>query len=84
MEMPTMEMLIKLTKVKELRGVGNSYIYNAISEGTFPTPVKLGRASLWIYREVAEMNAAAIQELSKEETRALVSRLLEERKKGAK
>jgi len=45
--------LITLHLVKEMTGVGSSYIYKEIAEDRFPKPVKLGtKASRWISAEI--------------------------------
>jgi prophage regulatory protein len=41
-------MLVRLTEVCELIGVGRSTIYKWVNEGTFPAPVKVSeRAVRW-------------------------------------
>lgn len=35
-------------------GTSRSFIYEEISKGTFPAPVKLGRASRWSAAEISE------------------------------
>lgn len=45
--------LIGLKEVRRIAGVGRSYIYEAMSAGTFPKSVKIGPNSVrWIESEV--------------------------------
>lgn len=45
--------LWRLPRVKQTAGLGSSRIYELVSEGKFPKPVKLGpRASAWVSTEV--------------------------------
>lgn len=44
--------LIKLPEVCRQAGFGKSAIYEMISAGTFPEPIKLGCASRWSQLEV--------------------------------
>ncbi|WP_236247390.1 helix-turn-helix transcriptional regulator [Pseudomonas tohonis] len=44
--------LIKLPEVCRQAGFGKSAIYEMISAGTFPGPIKLGCASRWSQLEV--------------------------------
>ncbi|MCY1301886.1 Prophage CP4-57 regulatory protein (AlpA) [compost metagenome] len=44
--------LIKLPEVCRQAGFGKSAIYEMITEGTFPAPIKLGCASRWSQIEV--------------------------------
>lgn len=44
--------IIRLPEVSQLVGLGKTAIYERIKEHTFPSPIKLGRASGWIKEEV--------------------------------
>ena len=45
--------ILRLTSVMELTGLARSTIYYKITEGTFPSPIKLSkRASGWLESEV--------------------------------
>lgn len=44
--------IIRLPEVCERVGLGKTAIYGRIKEHTFPSPIKLGRASGWIEEEV--------------------------------
>ena len=47
--------ILRLPGVKERIGLGKSYIYQKIKEGTFPRPVSLGvdrRAVGWLEHEI--------------------------------
>ena len=47
--------ILKLPTVMEKTGCGRSTIYKKISEGDFPTPIKLGERSVgWVEAEVDE------------------------------
>ncbi|WP_420884221.1 helix-turn-helix transcriptional regulator [Shewanella chilikensis] len=47
--------LLRLKQVMDCTGLGRSSIYNYISEGRFPKPVKLGpRIVAWVGAEVEE------------------------------
>jgi prophage regulatory protein len=71
-----MEKILRLTSVIEATGDSRSKIYDNISHGTFPSPVKIGvRASGWIAREIDAVNRARIAGKAEPEIRDLVSRL---------
>jgi len=44
--------IIRLPEVSERVGLGKTAIYSRIKDHTFPSPIKLGRASGWIEEEV--------------------------------
>lgn len=44
--------MLKFEAVSSQVGLGRTAIYRMIGAGTFPAPVKLGRASRWSQREV--------------------------------
>lgn len=44
--------LLKFKAVSSQVGLGRTAIYRMIGAGSFPAPVKLGRASRWSQREV--------------------------------
>lgn len=47
------ENFLRLPQVMSRTGMGRSYIYQKIREGSFPTPIPLGRrASVWLKSEV--------------------------------
>ena len=46
--------LLRLPEVKAKTGLARSTIYRDIQNGSFPRPVKLGRASAWPDNEVRE------------------------------
>lgn len=55
-------------------------IYNAVKEGLFPKPVKIGqRAVGWPLSDVHAINAARIAGLTNEQIRALVAQLHSQR-----
>lgn len=51
-----MVLITKLTKLSD------KWFYKMIQEGKFPKPVKFGRSSRWIEREVKEWLEARINE----------------------
>ena len=62
-----LERFLRLKTVKEITGRSTSSIYEAISAGTFPKPVKLNPESrrspvAWIESEVRAWQAARIAE----------------------
>jgi prophage regulatory protein len=47
------ETILRLPAVRERVGLSRSSIYDAIAEGSFPSPIKLGeRASGWLSSEI--------------------------------
>lgn len=46
--------LMRLPDVKHATGLGRTSIYEAVSRGTFPRPVKLGRLSAWPDSEIRQ------------------------------
>ncbi len=56
--------------------------YARIQDGTYPPPVKIGRMSVWIDREMAAVNEAIIAGRSDDEIRQLVADLVAKRTAG--
>jgi prophage regulatory protein len=76
--------LLRLPTVLALRGRAKSGHYVDIQAGLFPPPVRCGeRSAAWPAGEVLAINAARIAGKSDAEIRALVGRLVAERKKAA-
>lgn len=44
--------ILRLPAVRELVGLSRSGIYARIQAGTFPSPIKMGKASGWIEAEI--------------------------------
>lgn len=44
--------LISISEVMRKTGMGRTWIYNAVSQGSFPIQVKIGKRSLWIEDEI--------------------------------
>jgi prophage regulatory protein len=44
--------LQRLQQVKNRTGMGRSWIYASVANGTFPAPLKIGRASVWDSRAI--------------------------------
>lgn len=62
-------------------GVRDTCICNWILDGIFPPPIKMGlRATAWLDSEVAAITAAMAAGQTKTELRALVIRLIADRK----
>ncbi|WP_231387848.1 helix-turn-helix transcriptional regulator [Pseudomonas nitroreducens] len=49
-----MDRLLKITEVSGLVGLGKSAIYDMITAGSFPAPIKIGCASRWSLLEVLQ------------------------------
>jgi prophage regulatory protein len=47
------ERLLKLRHVLELTALSRATLYRRMEQGTFPRPVKFGRASRWVASEIA-------------------------------
>ncbi|MET0049237.1 MAG: AlpA family phage regulatory protein [Sedimenticola sp.] len=73
--------LLRLPHVLDKTGVSKTVFYKEIREGLFTPPLPLvgTRTSTWPEHEVDAIIAASIAGKNKEETRALVSSLLEQR-----
>ncbi|VVE77369.1 helix-turn-helix transcriptional regulator [Pandoraea sputorum] len=54
------ERLLKLKEVKARVSFGTTAIYERVSAGTFPAPVKLGYASRWIESEIQDWIAGRV------------------------
>ncbi len=79
--LPTPLTILRRKQVEAECGYSRSTIYLRITQGLWPTPVRLGaRAVGWPAREVAAINAARIAGQSDDEIRALVTRLHAERR----
>lgn len=48
----TQRRILRLPAVRQLIGLSRSSIYARIQAGTFPAPVKMGKASGWVEAEV--------------------------------
>jgi len=46
------KLLLRLPEVLEITGFGKTTIYAWIAEGTFPKPIKIGRATCWKFEDV--------------------------------
>jgi len=76
--------LIRKNKVLALTGLSKSTLYNRINAGLFIPPVSLGaRAVAFVASEVDTVIHAMIEEQPPEEIKALVSSLIQQRKKTA-
>ncbi len=76
--------ILRPPAVIDKTGNSRSTIYNRITEGLFPKPVKIGlRAVAWPDNEVDAINAARIAGKTDGEIRELVKKLIASRKKLA-
>lgn len=53
--------LIPLSVVCDTTGTKKSAIYDRISKGTFPKPIKIGSASRWVQSQVQEWVKNAVE-----------------------
>jgi prophage regulatory protein len=45
--------LLRLNRVREITGLGTTYIYALMGEGHFPQPIRVGRRAVrWLQEEV--------------------------------
>ncbi|SEI92833.1 helix-turn-helix transcriptional regulator [Frateuria terrea] len=54
--------LLRLREVERRVGLGRTAIYQRITSGTFPRPVKLGTSSLWVDSEIEAWVSERIRE----------------------
>lgn len=77
--------LLKKPDVLKLTAKSNTTHYNDIKAGLMTPPVRLGENSVaWPEHEIIAINAARIADKSDDEIKALVARLIAERKGGVK
>jgi prophage regulatory protein len=78
------ERIIRFKEVKHRTGKSKSAVYSAITDGTFPSPIKLGARMVgWREKEIDAMIAARIRGVSDDEIRDIVRQLQAERKEVA-
>ena len=53
--------LIPIRSVLERTSLSRTTLYQLIKEGTFPQPVKVGKASRWVEAEVEEWTQSLMQ-----------------------
>lgn len=53
---------VSMQFITELTGLSDKWFYKLAQEGKFPKPVKFGRSSCWIEREVKEWLEARIND----------------------
>ncbi len=58
----------------------DSAVYSMVKAGTFPAPIKFGRSSVWPDHEIDAIVSAHIAGSNEDEIRALVQRLVEQRR----
>ena len=75
--------LLRLPEVINRLGISKSTLYNMITEGTFPSPIKMGRkTSVFPEHELITIQEAIIRGDSDENIKELVLFIQEKRKKG--
>ena len=75
--------LLRLDTVISRRGRSRAQLYVDIKRGVMTPPVRLGeKLSAWPGHEIDALNRAEIAGASRDELRALVQQLVEQRKKG--
>lgn len=47
-----LEELLSLDRVRQMTGMGTTFIYGEIKAGRFPRSIRIGRRALWIQSEV--------------------------------
>ncbi len=63
-------------------GFGRATTYQRIQDGLFPAPVKIGRMSVWLDRELTAVNEAIVAGVSDDELRQVVAELVSQRTAG--
>lgn len=53
--------LLTLEQVLDKVAVGKTLVYQMVSSGQFPAPIKFGRASRWVEREIDELIEAQME-----------------------
>ena len=75
-----MESLLKVKTVLKIVGIGKTKLYEDITRGIFPAPVKLGICSRWVASEVEAVVKARIKGASKADLVVLVHELEKKRR----
>lgn len=70
---------IKAPEVRRRRAQGNTSVYTAVKAGLLTPPIKLGRSSAWLEREVDTISAALLAGQTNEQIRSLVNELVKAR-----
>lgn len=71
---------IRINEVKAISGLKRSTLYAYISQGIFPSQIKLGeRCVAWIESEILAINQARIAGKSAQEIKELVRQLIAQR-----
>lgn len=56
------DQFIDMKFITQLTGLSDKWFYKLIQDGTFPKPIKLGRASRWLKSDVEEWLSYRIYE----------------------
>lgn len=71
---------LRLPSVEQTTGLRRSAVYDHVSKGLLPKPVKIGeRQSAWAAHEIAAINAARLAGKSDDDIRAIVADLHRQR-----
>jgi len=77
--------MLRIADVIAATGNKRWAVYRNVRAGLLPPPVKIGeRSSAWPQNEIEQVTAARIAGHKNDEIKALVSRLLADRKKAVK
>jgi len=77
---PNKVKFIRINEVKAISGLKRSTLYAYISQGIFPSQIKLGeRCAAWIESEILAVNQARIAGKSPQEIKELVRQLIAQR-----
>lgn len=74
---------VRISDALQQLAIGRSCLYERITRGTFPPPIKFGaRVSAWPLHEVDEIANALLRSASEDELRELVVHLVKLRKQS--
>ena len=84
MSVPTSTTLMRRPAVEATTGIKRSALYQHVSKGTFPKPIRIGaRAVAWPHHEVEAVVRARISGADDDAIRKLVAELHEARSQAA-
>lgn len=70
---------LTLSAVTQRLGVGKSFVYASVAEGSLPPPVRMGGARRWIDAEIEQIQRLIVRGASHAEQIELVRQLVEAR-----
>lgn len=59
---PATDRFIDIKEIQRLVGFSQAWVYEMVRDGTFPPPIKFGRASRWSFNAVQEWMAQKVRE----------------------